>query len=255
MGKKAERQDNLKEIIRRRNAVSIHDLASLSGMSAVTARRDVEDLVSEGFAENIRGMVFYRNPEKPDNYTLSVADTRNAKEKRAIGKAAAERIGDGELVIIDNGTTTGQMAAQIPFSKNATILCYNINVMMNLYRKPNINLIFCGGFFHPQSQMFECPESLDIIRRTRAAKVFVSAAGVHESMGVTCASEYELANKKEIIQSGMKRILLVDSSKFGVVKPWYVGELTEFETVITDKGIPKEWEERIRAMGVELVTV
>ena len=255
MGKKEDRQENLKEIIRRRSAIAITDLAALSGMSTVTARRDVEDLVAAGFAENIRGMVFYRNPDKPDYYTLSVADTKNAHEKRAIGKAAADMIEDGELVIIDNGTTTGQMAAQISFSKRATILCYNINVMMNLYQKPNISLIFCGGFFHPQSQMFECPESLEIIRRTRAGKVFVSAAGVHESMGVTCASEYELANKKEIIQSGMKRILLADSSKFGVVSPWYVGELTEFETIITDRGLPEAWQERIRNMGLELLLV
>ena len=162
-------------------------------------------------------------------------------------------INPDDFVIIDNGTTTEQLSASIPYNIRATFLCYNLNVVNNLYRKPNISLIFCGGYFHEQTLMFECPESLDIIRRSRANKVFVSAAGIHEKLGVTCVSEYELANKREIIKAGAERILLLDSSKFGIIKPCFVGEIEVFDTIITDSGVSDEWASLIQDKGVNLI--
>lgn len=255
MSKKDERIRELLQILEKRTTVTIRDLAILSDVSELTVRRDVQTMEEKKLVENIRGTVFYRGQGSNDDYVLSIATNQHITEKRAIGAYAAKMIQQGELIIIDNGSTTEQMAAYIPFSTDAIVLCYNLNVLNNLYQKPNISLIFCGGYFHPQTLMFECQESLEIIRRTRANKVFVSAAGVHETLGVTCASEYELANKREIIKAGVERILLVDSSKFGTVKQCFFSELTDFETIITDRGLSEEWAELIRSKGIQLILV
>ena len=103
--------------------------------------------------------------------------------------------------------------------------------------------------------MFECAESLEIIRRSRSSKVFVSAAGIHENLGVTISGEYELACKREILKAGVERILLADSSKVGKVEPCFFGELTSFEKIITDTGLSKEWCDLVRSKGIELVLV
>ena len=41
----------------------------------------------------------------------------------------------------------------------------------------------------------------------------------------------------------------------GVVRPAYVCDLTDIDTVITDTGLSPEWAERIRAKGIELYQV
>ena len=216
VGKRETRIKDLLHIIGTYNGITIRDLAVMKGVSELTIRRDVQILEESRLVNNVRGTVFFNHEEDLEqSYLLSIASNRHRKEKKNIGEYAAGLIQPGVFVIIDNGSTTEHVAANIPFDAEITVLCYSMNALNSLYKKPNINLIFCGGNFRHQSLMFECAESLEIIRRARAHKVFVSAAGVHQQMGVTCASEYELACKREIMKASLERILLVDSSKFG----------------------------------------
>lgn len=256
MGKKEARIEKLLHIIETHNGITIRDLSVMEGVSELTIRRDLQALEGSQLVNNVRGTVFYNHDENADkSYLLSIATSKHRKEKKSIGAYAAGLIQPGEFVIIDNGSTTEQVAASIPFDAEITVLCYSMNVLNNLYKKPKINLIFCGGNFHHQTLMFECAESLEIIRRARAGKVFVSAAGVHEELGITCSSEYELACKREIIKAGVERILLVDFSKFGKVEPCYFGDLSAFQKVITNKDLPQEWIDYISGKGVELILV
>ena len=256
MGKKEARIENLLYIIETHNGITIKDLSVMEGVSELTIRRDLQTLEESQLVHNVRGTVFYNYDGNPDkSYLLSIATSQHKKEKKSIGAYAASLIQPGEFVIIDNGSTTEHVAAGIPLDAEITVLCYSMNVLNNLYKKPNINLIFCGGNFHHQTLMFECAESLEIIRRARAGKVFVSAAGVHQELGITCSSEYELACKREIMKAGVERILLVDSSKFGKVEPCFFADLSAFQKVITDNKLPQEWIDSISNAGVELILV
>ena len=256
MGKREARIENLLHVIESHDGITIKELAVIEGVSELTIRRDIQAMEDGKLVNNVRGTVFYNGDDTLDqSYLLSFAASQHRREKKRIGIRAASLIQPGEFVIIDNGSTTGQLAASISSDMDITVLCYSMNVLNTLYRKPKINLVFCGGNFHHQTQMFECAESLEIIRRARASKVFVSAAGVHEKLGVTCSSEYELACKREIIKAGLERILLVDSSKFGKVEPCYIAELDTFQKIITDRGLPPAWAEEIHSRGIELITV
>ena len=256
MSKIEERHRFLLDVISKRDGINIRDLALAAGVSEITARRDIGALEGRGLVRNLHGTVFSGDTHiSHDDYLLSAAAGLHLAEKKRIGAYAASLIEPGEFVIIDNGSTTEHLAASIPYDAEMSVLCYNLNVLNNLYTKPRIDLIFCGGRFHQQTLMFECPESLDIIRRFRAGKAFVSAAGVHESLGVTCCSFYELANKLEIIKTSVEKILLTDSSKFGRVEPCFVGEIGVFDRIITDKNLPQEYQDKIRELGVELTIV
>jgi DeoR family transcriptional regulator, deoxyribose operon repressor len=100
--------------------------------------------------------------------------------------------------------------------------------------------------------MFECAQSVDLIRQNRANKAFISARGVSEKFGVTTSNRYETDIKRAAIDSSQERILLVDSSKMGKVRPVYFAELKEFDSVITDDGISADFAEIIRAQGITL---
>ena len=108
-----------------------------------------------------------------------------------------------------------------------------------MYKKKNCSIIFAGGYFHPQTMTFECSEGIELIKRTRADKAFVSAAGIHNELGITTVYPHELQAKKAILSSAKSRILVVDSSKFGQTKSVYFADMSSFQTVITDTGILK----------------
>ncbi len=51
------------------------------------------------------------------------------------------------------------------------------------------------------------------------------------------------------------KVLLIDSSKFGVVKTAYFADLEDFDIVITDTGIPEDYEKFIQKAGITLYKV
>ncbi|MCL2694737.1 MAG: DeoR/GlpR family DNA-binding transcription regulator [Clostridiales bacterium] len=259
MKKQVDRTNQLIEILYRKQRTTIKELASLLQVSEMTIRRDLEILKGKGIVANVRGSVLYETQNLlqvvNDEYSLMRAGTAHVKEKEKIGVCGASLIELDDCIIIDNGTTTEHIADYIPNELRLTILSCNLNIINKVCDKPNIRLIFGGGYFHSDTYMFESAESVSLIKRTRASKVFVSAAGVHESLGVTCTNNYELHTKQAILESGAERILVLDSSKFGIVKSCYFADIADFNKIITDKNLPVYWQELITEKGISLIMV
>lgn len=255
MKKKFERLNSLINILKENNGASVRELSAALNVSDMTIRRDLELLKHKNLVINNYGAFFYNytnNKEIEDTYALNSAAIENPSQKYLIGRYAAGYISEQDILIIDTGTTTEAFAREIPNEINATILCYNRNILNLLYNKPNISLIFAGGYYHPNTEMFESSEGLSLISHTRANKVFISAAGIHETLGVTCSNNYEIAAKQAIFKSGVEKILLADSSKFSVVKSSYFANLCDFDTIITDSGITDKWIQIIKELGITL---
>jgi DeoR family deoxyribose operon repressor len=82
--------------------------------------------------------------------------------------------------------------------------------------------------------------------------VFLSAAGVHEELGVTCENMYEVVTKQAVIQYSREKILLIDSSKFGQVKSSFFCEIPDIDSVITDQMITEYWRNLLRRNKINL---
>lgn len=257
MGKKKERLNHIIEIVQKKNGATIKELSSMLDVSEMTIRRDLELLKYSNILTNLNGAVIYNSNSLLHNmeegYLLSLATNAHVKEKNKIGQYAASLIEDGDCIIIDNGSTTEVLAGCISKDVKITILTCNLNIVNKVVSNTNASIMFGGGYYHPDTSLFESPESLSLIRKTRATKVFISAAGIHKELGVTCMNSYELETKRAIMKSGAKKILILDSSKFGKVTPCFFAELTDFDVIVTDSNIPTEWIEKIEDKGIELV--
>ncbi|QHQ60654.1 DeoR family transcriptional regulator [Anaerocolumna sedimenticola] len=259
MGKKADRMNRLIDIIKSKNGASVKELASLLGVSEMTIRRDLIVLEQNNIVNNVYGAAIY-NPaykqEQPDSsYELSNAKNTQDLEKSKIGAFAASMIKPGDIVVIDTGSTTEMLAENIDDTLEATILCYNANILNSLRLKENLSLIFSGGRYHPKTQMVESAEGIELIQSMRFTKAFISAAGIHHNLGVTCVYHYEIPPKKAIMQSSLEKILILDSTKFDQVKPAYFANLEDFDVIITDSSIPEEWKKEIENLKIQLYMV
>lgn len=259
INKKTIRASRIIEILKEKKGSSVKELATLLNVSEMTIRRDLSLLEKEKHIKNVLGVAIYDGEETglsaTEEYELNNQKVLRETEKMRIGQAAAQLIHDEDIIIIDNGTTTEMLARYLPDDVKITALFYSINILMALKDKSNIDMIFTGGYFRPNTQMFESPEGMEIIKKTRATKVFLSAAGVHKELGVTCANDYELLTKKASMQSAHQKILLVDSTKFDTIKAAYFAEIVHIHTIITDTGISKEWVDYIKSLGIELICV
>lgn len=259
MSKKEDRLNRFIEILEKQNGATVKDLAVLLDVSEMTVRRDLETLKAEGIVLDIPGVAVlnsqYTYPQNEDTYLLSRATHAHMREKERIGKFAAELIRQDDCIIIDNGSTVECLADNIPKDTKLTVFTCNLNILNKICNNPNISIIFGGGYYHPDTSLFESAESVHLIENIRATKVFVSAAGIHDKMGITCMNNYELKTKQAIIQSGAEKILLADSSKFGVIKSCFLTDLDIFDKVITDVNLSEEWAELIREKGIKLEMV
>ncbi len=266
MRNKNERIIKLVDILQQRKGMTVKELSSTFGVSEMTIRRDLDLLKKNGLVLDIPGAAIfnYENTGSPffenepigldaEEYSVATAKVKNSEQKDAIGKYAASLLRDDDCIIIDNGSTTERLAVNIHPSLRATVLTCNLNIVNSLAQKSNISIICSGGYYHPDLSFFESSEGLALIKKTRATKVFCSAGGIHETMGITCTTSYEVEIKRAIMDSGATKILLADSSKFGFIKSCYVANLVEFDIIVTDSGITEEWKELISSSGIELV--
>jgi len=256
MGSKSKRLNQIVALLKKNKTMSVKSLANILQVSEMTIRRDLNILEADDMIIRSHGKATYKNDfdSTSDDYELHSEKIKMNAEKDRIGRFAASLIEPGDVLIIDNGSTTDKLTKYIP-DINITVLCYNFNVLEQLVKKQNVKIIFAGGYFHRKDQMFESPQGISLIENIRATKLFISAHGVHKKLGMTCAHSYEVSTKRAILQSAQTKILVADSSKFGEVRTAYFAQLNEIDAIITDSGITQEWKEYIEDIGIALYVV
>ncbi|MDR1655861.1 MAG: DeoR/GlpR family DNA-binding transcription regulator [Treponema sp.] len=256
MKDRIQRLGRVAEILRERNGASIRELSGYLKVSEMTIRRDLEQLRRDNIISLVHGAaIFKTDPAQQRDYHLSLEKSVSNTEKERIGKAAARMVVPGDIIIIDIGTTTECIVRHIPMDHPITALCFTMNALTEICKKNIENLIMGGGYYHGNTQLFESVETISLIQRIRATKLFLSAAGISRELGLTCANQYEVSVKQACINSSLQKILTADSRKFGCIRPAYFASLDKIDTVITDDNIEDSWVKIMEDMGITVEVV
>ena len=249
---KQDRIRQILQILEQENGASIKNLAKRLDYTEMTIRRDVKQLTDDGIVRMVSGAVVLNHlgTEADGVYNLNYQKTKKLSEKQKICQKAESLIQDGDIVYFDIGTTVASIIPQLHEDKHITAVCCTMNALLEIHKKGIHDFIVSGGKFSQDLQMFDSREGVELLKKTRITKAFLSAAGVHADLGVTCVSPQEVDIKRTVLENAVEKILVVDSSKFGLVKPSFVAELSEFDAVITDSGILEEWIELLKQRGV-----
>ncbi len=243
--------------------ITINELAKFCGVTKMTIYRDVMLLNERNIVTVINGVVMYNKycdkqqtyQKNEVTYDLPTEIHRNVDEKIRIVNKAIELIEEGDNIYIDSGSTMEYLSRNIPENKNLIVGCHAFYVLVNIQMKKGCDIIFPGGYFHEETLVFECEESINLLRKNRFNKAFFAAGGVSEQLGVTCSNPYVVNIKKAIIASSHTKILLVDSSKFGNVQNVYFADIDEFDIIITDSKISSEFQNIFKEKGIKLYIV
>jgi len=238
--RRAQRVDTLARALAEGGPLHLRDAAALLGVSEMTVRRDIAartELIAYlgGHLLPAAGL-----GSAAAHYALSDEEQSHTAAKIAVCAHAAALIEDGDTVFIDCGSTTPHLAARIPPGLHATVICYSLNVANILCRNNDLRVILLGGLWHPSSASFSSDESLAQLGRLGVNKAFMSAAGVDLARGVSCVQFHEAPVKQAAMARSVQKILLVDASKFGQVKPAFFAGIDEFDQIITDDGVAPE---------------
>lgn len=256
MNKQTARLNEIIKFLTGAQLTTVSHLAEHCSVSEVTMRRDLKQLQDDGLVNTVNGAVSLNMNSEGlrigDKYYISQQAERNKAAKQRIAQKAVSFLEPHDTIVVDVGSTPYFFARAIPQDLPLTVICYSLNAFIELHDREACSIIFAGGFFHRNSLICESPEGISLVQRLRVQKAFMGATGVHTYMGVTSSNHSEQGIKQAAIASSLSRFLLVDSSKFGKVKTAFFTDIEDFQTVITDSGIPSEYERTIRDAGCQL---
>ena len=244
MSNKQKRLEVLKSMLKVDHSMKISDISNRIGVSPMTTRRDIEILENEGFIKVLHGAVIYNSAESEgglSNYMLTVAESQQKEKKRLIAHHALSFIEDDDIIFIDAGSTTESLARRLPQDIKLTVICYSINIFLAVADHKNITTILLGGIYNRETMILEQKGVAPILQSNRTKKAFISAGGFHSKLGVTCSNENESLTKKTAVNQTAESFLLVDSTKFNMVKPCFFADTTSFDHIITDNETPEDY--------------
>src|ERR1700742_1893112 len=102
-----QRKEYLLDLLRKTGQIVAKSLSEELGLSEDTIRRDLRELAGEGKLQRVHGGALPASPAVGD---MTVREALAPKGKIAVGRAAAQMIRPGQVVILDGGTTTLQLA-------------------------------------------------------------------------------------------------------------------------------------------------
>jgi DeoR family glycerol-3-phosphate regulon repressor len=229
---------------------SVSDLAHLIGVSALTIRRDAEELESSGMISRTRGGVrlVERSAVTLEPSFLS-RSTVHAAAKNAIARAAAGRVRPGSTIAIDTGTTTLAFSQVLTLIQDLTVVTSSLVVATQTARLHTVHVL--AGRIRPSELSVVGPEACASVRDRPLDQVFLGAAAVGRA--VTDYSVEDAYTKRAFIERAEQVVLLCDASKFDQKEAAHVCDLDAVTTLITDSPPPAELARRLDHSGVEVV--
>jgi len=229
-----ERMTQLHEYVNQHGRASVKELSIRFDVSAVTIRRDIEMLASQSMIIKVHGGVLSTTSKLTYEAPFFSKSKINTSEKEAIGKLAAGLIDDNDVIYIDAGTTTLEVAKHIG-SKNITVVTHDINIAMEITKHPNIDLIVVGGqCMEGVYTLIGGQQMVDYISRLHVNKSFMGCDGIDIAFGISNATMSEIDVKRAIQSIAMEVILVTDKSKWGQTKFFSVFGIDKIDKIVTD---------------------
>lgn len=249
-----ERRERIHKLIETHQKIIVPEMCDMFGVSASTIRNDLRALEESGLIKRTHGgairtskMSFESNP--------MLNKVRMLKEKKAIGKKAAELVEDGDIIAIDTGTTPFEFAKHLIEKDNLTIVLNDITIASYLEEHSNATVILLGGTIRRGYHYTYSRDYINFLNEINLDKAFITCNALSITKGATTPDINLAEMKRDIIQISSEAVLLCDSSKIDRVSFAKIASISAFDYIITDNGIESEDLKKIESMDTNILVV
>lgn len=250
-----ERQHAILEILAQQGGIiKMKDIASQFQVSNETARRDLEVLQDQKLVTRVYGGAILTDRREP----LALPHQRGSESaggnntRVMIGRAAAELVHDGEVVILASGSTILEVARHLKRLRDLTVLTNSLAVINELI-ETNFNIYVLGGKLDNNELNMSGAMGVRAIQGIFADKTFIGAGGITFQYGVSDYGSSDAAIRAEMISRANQTILVAQSDKFGRNTFSLDTPLDQIHTIVSDSALTQEYADGIREMGIELI--
>jgi DeoR/GlpR family transcriptional regulator of sugar metabolism len=246
------RRAKILEWLQEEGSARVRTLAEAFEVSEVTVRQDLERLEADGHIEREHGGAFLKSvPQQVRSMALQHQENLQAKQR--IGRVAATLVGNGQTLILDSGSTTTEVAANLRGYRDMTVITNALNIALMLGAESGFEVHMTGGHFKAPTLSLSGERSADYFSGLFAQTLFLATAAVDVEAGLTFPALSDISVKRAMIAAAETVILVADSSKIGVRSFSSLGGLNLVNTLVTDEGIRDDHRAAIIAAGVKVI--
>ncbi|WP_328787030.1 DeoR/GlpR family DNA-binding transcription regulator [Streptomyces avidinii] len=264
---KQERWSKLLELLAVDGKLEVEDAAATVAVSPATIRRDLDELAEQKLLVRTRGGAIAHGVsyELPLRYKSS----RRVSEKQRIASAVADLLGEGDVIGLNGGTTTTEVARALVLRARAgttergegssgpryTIVTNALNIAGELAVRPQFKIVVTGGVARPQTYELVGPLTEGVLHQVVLDVAVLGVDGVDPQLGVMTHHEDEAGISRLFAERARKVILATDSSKMGKRAFARICGLEGIDALVTDSGLDPDMAARFTEAGIEVVIV
>jgi len=246
--KAEERRHEMVKLVQSAKTVQLDELAERLGVSRMTIHRDLDFLESRGLLRKDRGSATAESSllfESNFHYRLQFENT----EKQALAHAATQLVESGNVVMIDDSTTTLAMCDVLETLENLTVITNSFAVCERLRGATNIQMILTGGTYNDTLCGFYGRVCEQTLNKLRADWAFLSASSVIDS-ALYHQDQDVVRMKRAMMEAAENSVLLLTAPKFKARALNHFADLSEFDRIFIDSKVDEASAQRMRQSGI-----
>lgn len=246
-----QREQETLRLLDERGRVTVHELQTLFGATAVTIRKDLARLEARRLIRRIRGGAL--PAVAPDEGAFEVRLGHLRAVKQAIALRAAEMVKDGDTVAIDCSTTCYYLAEYLAFRRDLVVVTNGLRAAEVL--STSATVILTGGMLRRASWSLVGDRSIALTRAGSITHGFFGVRSLSPEFGLLELSMEEAQAKRALATACVHRYALFDSSKVGRFALHTFVEPERVSGLFTDDAIDSGVEEAWTTIGVPVTRV
>ena len=250
-----QRRQLILEIIKSDYTARSSQLSQHLKVSEMTIRRDLAALERQGMVKRTHGGAVFRHERMTDKFKYQESKEENPEEKEKIARMAAELIEPHDVVFIGEGTTASMILSYVDRDMPCTVFSNNCGITAEIGSTAlTAELILLGGKYNPVTYSTAGNVTLEIIERINANKVFLGVDAFSLRTGLTTSSQDIAAINRAMIRNTTGSVIIMSHhTKFGLVAAMEIAKAKEIDILITNLKMPKDFNNDLVAMDVEVV--
>jgi DeoR/GlpR family transcriptional regulator of sugar metabolism len=232
-----ERRQRVLDLVSKRGFVALEELARALEASVSTVRRDVKHWDKEGMLKRTHGGAVYVGGAA----SLPALEERSGvqlEEKRQIARLAAERIRDGDSVLLDGGTTTLEVARRL-VGRGIQVVTNSLPIAMLFASRHEADLVLLGGYIYPRTGVALGPWTVRMMEDIHVHQAILSVGGLTDK-GLFNSNLLLVETERQMMRCADEVVVVADHTKIGRPALAFLCELTSIDTLIVDAGLSDE---------------
>lgn len=246
------RQREIVEIVTDNSGCSVDELAETMDCSKATIRRDLNTLADQQLIERSHGGAVPAT-SVGDEQTYRQREVQNLDAKQAIAERALQEIHDHQVVFFDAGSTTMQIAQQLPPNEQLLTVTNSPLQAMEL-DDSGIDVKLTGGSLRSPTYALVGPSAEQFMERMTFDLLFLGTNAINPTEGLMTPNEAEANIKALMIEKSNRVILVGDRSKFDKQSFISFASFEDLDMFITDGPVPTPLNDCFENGDVEVVT-